>query len=136
MHVWRSRLLLAVLAGAFVAAAGCWYQAPNTQRWYDKVSVGMTEADVIKALGPPTAILESEMFYIYDDPRNPVRFRFVFNENDLVIAKYYESKKDLAKRTEETRGEESTAVTPPPPNEPKYPGGPLPRFEKKPGENY
>jgi len=126
------RLLLIVLALAFVAAAGCWYQRPDSENWYKRVSLGMTKEEVIQKLGEPTVILESEMFYVYDDPKNPVRFRFVLNDQDMVVAKYFESKKELAKKTEQTKGEESTAAPPPPPpGEPKYPGGPLPQFEKK-----
>jgi outer membrane protein assembly factor BamE (lipoprotein component of BamABCDE complex) len=127
------RLLIIILAAACFAAAGCWYQRPNTEGKYKKIELGMTKEDVVKKLGDPTVILEGEMFYIYDDPKNPVRFRFVLNDQETVVAKYYESKKDLAKKTEQTKGEESTAVTPPAPAqaESKYPGGPLPRFEKK-----
>jgi hypothetical protein len=136
MRVCRNGLLLAVLAAVGLAAMGCWYRPPKTEEWYAGVSVGMSKDEVIKVLGPPTATLASEMFYIYDDPKDPVRFRFILNDEGLVIAKYYESKKDLAKRTEQTKGEESTAATPSLPSEPKYPGGPLPRFEKKPGQNY
>jgi len=126
------RLLTMVLALALLGAAGCWYHPPDCESWYKRVSLGMTRDEVIKKLGEPTVILESEMFYIYDDPKNPVRFRFIMNDQNMVVAKYYESKKDLAKKTEQTKGEESTAVAPPPPSgEPKYPGGPLPQFEKK-----
>jgi outer membrane protein assembly factor BamE (lipoprotein component of BamABCDE complex) len=126
------RLLMIILALGLLAAAGCWYHPPDCENWYKRISLGMTKAEVIKSLGEPTVILESEMFYIYDDPKNPVRFRFVLNDQDVVVAKYYESKKELAKKTEQTKGEESTAVAPPPPpGEPKYPGGPLPQFEKK-----
>jgi len=127
------RLLIIVLALAGFAAAGCWYQRPSTETWYKKVELGMTREEVIKKLGEPTVILESEMFYIYDDPKNPVRFRFILDDQDMLIAKYYELKKDLAKKTEQTKGEESTAVSPPPPpsTDAKYPGGPLPKFEKK-----
>jgi outer membrane protein assembly factor BamE (lipoprotein component of BamABCDE complex) len=126
------RLLTMILALACFGAAGCWYHSPATENWYKRVELGMTKDDVIKKLGEPTVILESEMFYIYDDPKNPVRFRFILNDQNTVIAKYYESKKNLAKSTEQTKGEESTAVSPPPmPGEPKYPGGPLQQFEKK-----
>ena len=125
------RLLVIVLTLACFGAAGCWSHPPDTEGWYKKVELGMTKDEVIKKLGDPTVILESEMFYIYDDPQNPVRFRFVLNDDNAVIAKFYESKKDLAKKTEQTKGEESTAVAPPPPAESKYPGSPLPKFEKK-----
>ena len=126
------RLLIVVLALGCFAAAGCWYQPPDTDGMYKRISLSMTKEEVVKKLGEPTVILESEMFYIYDDPKNPVRFRFVLNDQNVVVAKYFESKKDLAKKTEQTKGEESTAVTPPPPpGETKYPGGPLPKFEKK-----
>jgi hypothetical protein len=127
------RLLVIVLTLACFGAAGCWYHPPDTEGWYKKVELGMTKDEVVKKLGDPTVILESEMFYIYDDPQNPVRFRFVLNDGNMVIAKFYESKKDLAKKTEQTKGEESTAVAPPPPApaDSKYPGGPLPKFEKK-----
>ena len=135
MRVCRNGLLLVALAVAW-ATTGCFYWPPRTEEWYAGVSVGMSKDEVIKVLGPPTATLASEMFYIYDDPKDPVRFRFVLNDEGLVIAKYYESKKDVAKRTEQAKGEESTATIPSLPSEPKYPGGPLPRFEKKPGQSY
>jgi hypothetical protein len=128
------RLIILVLTLVGFAAAGCWYQRPKTEDWYKKVELGMTKEEVVKKLGDPTVILEGEMFYIYDDPKDPVRFRFVLNDQDMIIAKYYESKKELAKKTEQTKGEEATAVAPPPPpppGQPKYPGGPHPRFEKK-----
>ncbi|MBM4017579.1 MAG: outer membrane protein assembly factor BamE [Planctomycetes bacterium] len=134
MRMRKNVLAGAALAAAGLALAGCFYRPPDTEGMYGRISVGMTRDEVVKALGPPYVVLESEMFYIYDDPPNPVRFRFVLNDQGRVVAKYFESKKELAKRTEETKGEESTAITPPPPpNEPRYPGGPLPRFEKQPG---
>jgi outer membrane protein assembly factor BamE (lipoprotein component of BamABCDE complex) len=126
-------------AGALVVACfvvmGCFYKAPKVDQKYDKISVGMTKAEVVKALGEPSVVHENEMFYIYDDPKNPVRFRFVLNEQDVVVAKHFESKAELANKTAETKGQVPAGQTtaPPPTGEPKYPGGPLKRFEKTPG---
>jgi outer membrane protein assembly factor BamE (lipoprotein component of BamABCDE complex) len=130
MHIHR--WVAGILVAGCLAAAGCYYKAPNTEHLLAKVAIGMTKDEVIEVLGQPTAILESEMFYIYDDPRNPVRLRFVLNDRGVVVAKYYESKNELAARAEEAQAEAAKAGRPPPGAEqPPYPGGPMPRFEKK-----
>jgi hypothetical protein len=132
MHRYRWVILVGAAA---VLAAGCWYQRPNFQKMYNRTEIGMTIEEVAKTLKrKPTMTLENEAFYIYDDPEEPVRMRFVLNDKQVVIAKFFENKWDLAKKTEETMGE--IPVTQPLPGEEKrtYPGGPIPRFEKKPGE--
>jgi len=130
-----NRRALGILAIA-IAATGCYYQSPTVRKTYDKVQVGMSQEKVIKAIGQPTAILENEMFYIYDDPEDPVRLRFVLNSQGVVAERYYESKKDLAKKAEETKGE-LPPLQPLPEEEPRaYPGGPIKRFEKKPAGGY
>jgi hypothetical protein len=132
--MYRHRWIILVGAAA-VLAAGCWYHKPNFQKMYNRVEIGMSIEEVAKALKQkPTVILENEAFYIYDDPEDPVRMRFVLNDKQIVIAKFLENKWDLAKKTEETMGD--IPVTQPLAGEEKrtYPGGPTPRFEKKPGE--
>ncbi|MCX5671692.1 MAG: hypothetical protein NTU94_10280 [Planctomycetota bacterium] len=131
MHI--TRWIVAVVALAGLVAAGCWYQQPKLDEMYGKTSVGMSRDDVIKVLGQPSGVLGNELFYLYDDPEAPARFRFVLNEKGFVVEKYLETKKELAKKAEETMG-----VVPPVERLPgeegrTYPGGPLPRFETKPG---
>ena len=133
MHI--TRWIVAVVALAGLAAAGCWYHQPNLDEWYGKTSVGMSKDEIIKVLGQPSVVLGNELFYLYDDPEAPARFRFVLNEKEFVVEKYVETKKELAKKAEETMG-----VVPPverlPGEEGRvYPGGPLPRFEKKPPQS-
>jgi len=128
-----NRWLIGAMALAVLAAAGCWYRRPNIERMYGKTAVGMSGEDVIKVMGrPPTTILENEMFYIYDDPPEPVRLRFVLDESGVVCARYYEPKRDLARKAEETKGE----IPPPEPlpgeEARSYPGGPLDRFRRAP----
>jgi hypothetical protein len=146
-----NRYVLAVLAAASLAATGCWYQRPELDDMYADVEIGMSKAEVIEALGQPTAVLgdtgagdapgavapedANEMFYLYDDPLEPVRFRFVLNDKGVVIEKYYETKKELAKRAEETKGQVPPVEPLPGEEEPgrRYPGGALKRFETIPG---
>jgi outer membrane protein assembly factor BamE (lipoprotein component of BamABCDE complex) len=124
--------MVAAAAVAAAWAAGCQYQKPPLEEWYGEVVTGMDRGDVIEILGEPTAVIEGEMFYIYDDPDDPARFRFVLNEEDIVVEKYLEWKEDLYRKAEETMGE-----APPEPRLPAeteettYPGGPLPKFETK-----
>jgi len=127
------RWSLVVLAVGCLGAAGCWYQRPDLEARYEVILVGMDEYDVVEELGEPTAVIENEMFYLYDDPDDPVRFRFVLDENGVVITRYFERKSDLAKRAEEVKGEFPPVELLPGDEEGRpYPGAPLPRFEKKP----
>jgi hypothetical protein len=132
----RSLWVLGGLAVALLAATGCqnknlFYKRPDIEGLYAKVTVDMTRADVIKICGEPTVIRDSEMFYIYDDPTRPVRLRFVLDDQDVVVEKYYESKQELAKRAEVMRGQAPTTKPITPGEEPRsYPGGPLDRFNK------
>ena len=129
-----NQLCLAAGLLGMVVAAGCWYQRPDLEEMFEEIEVGMEKDEVIEELGQPTAVLESEMFYLYDDPDKPVRFRFVLDEKALVIEKYYETKEELAKRAEEVKGE-IPPVEPLPGEEGRtYPGGPLKRFDKPPGK--
>lgn len=122
-----------MLAVGCLGAAGCWYQRPDLEARYEVILVGMDEYDVVEELGEPTAVIENEMFYLYDDPDDPVRFRFVLDENGVVITRYFERKSDLAKRAEEVKGEFPPVELLPGDEEGRpYPGAPLPRFEKKP----
>jgi hypothetical protein len=125
------RYVVAVLAIGTLVAAGCWYQQPRTDEMYAKVTIGMSKDEVVQVLGQPTAILGNDLFYIYDDPDEPVRLRFVLSDKGFVTEKYVETKKDLAKRAEETEGK--VPPTQPLQGEEKrsYPGGPLDRFGKK-----
>ena len=146
-----NRYVLAVLAVWSLAATSCWYQRPGLEDMYADVEVGMSQAEVVELLGDPTAILSSsaqadpddpasdrpvsEMFYIYDDPLEPVRFRFVLDDKAFVVEKYYETKEELAKRAEETKGQVPPVERLPGEAEPgrRYPGGALKRFETIPG---
>jgi len=146
-----NRYVLAAVAVGSLAATGCWYERPQIEEMFADVEVGMSKNDVIERLGPPTAVLggtgageapgapapeeANEMFYLYDDPVDPVRFRFVLNDKGFVIEKYYEKKQELAKRAEETKGKVPPVEWLPAEQEPgrRYPGGPLKRFETIPG---
>jgi hypothetical protein len=146
-----NRYVLAAMAVWSLAATGCWYQRPDLEEMYADIKVGMTKEDVIEHLGQPTAVfgdtiysdpddpstLQSvnEMFYLYDDPLDPVRFRFVLNDEGSVIEKYYEPKKELARRAEETKGKVPPLERLPGEEDPdrKYPGAPLKRFATTPG---
>jgi len=116
---------------SLAATAGCWYQRPNLEDKYEDIEVGMTKEKVIKKLGQPTAILENEMFYVYDDPLEPARFRFVLNEKEEVVQKFYETKKELAKKAEEVEGTVPPMQVMPGEEGREYPGGPLDRFQKQ-----
>ena len=122
--------ILVLFAVGGLGSIGCWYQRPPIEQWYKDIATGMDRHDVVKKLGGPTVVIENEMMYLYDDPDNPVRFRFVLDEEGVVVEKYLETKAELAKRTEEVKGE-LPPVEPIPGEENRaYPGGPLPRFEK------
>ncbi len=127
------RWVIACVAVSVLASSGCYYKRPDIEQMYAKVAVGESREGVVKDLGEPTLTQQSEMFYIYDDPEKPVRLRFVLDDKEIVVAKYIESKKDLAKKAEETQGN-----VPPiqalPGEEPRaYPGGPIGKFQAKPG---
>jgi len=137
--------ILAAVAAGGLLAAGCWYQRPDLEDMFADIDVGMTRADVIDHLGQPTHILGdsfladpndpdseqkvNELFYLYDDPLDPVRFRIVCDENDVVIRKFYETKEELAKKAEEVKGAIPPVQLVPGEEERQYPGGPLHRFE-------
>jgi hypothetical protein len=127
-----NRWLVAIVAvGAL--ATGCWYQRPDLDKMFTQVSVGTSQEELVRILGQPSVVLGNEVLYNYDDPEKPARFRFVFNDNRIIVEKYFEPKLDLARTAAEQR-----AALPPVerlPEEPGriYPGGPLPRFETKPG---
>jgi hypothetical protein len=125
-----NRWALAVLAIGILAAggvAGC-YKPPDFDELYEKAAAGMTKEEVIEALGQPTSIQGNNMFYIYDDPATPVRFRLVLDDKGIVVEKYFESKTSLARKAEEAR-KASPPIQTLPGEEPRaYPGGPLPRF--------
>ncbi|HUU11448.1 MAG TPA: hypothetical protein VM431_13055 [Phycisphaerae bacterium] len=129
-----NRYLVAALVVACLTLAGCWYKRPKLDEMYTDVKVGMTKDEVVELLDQPTAIIESEMFYLYDDPLDPVRFRFVLDDKGIVVEKYYETKKELAKKAEETKGQVPPVERMPGEPGRSYPGGPLERFERKPGE--
>ena len=125
------------LAVIGLVAAGCgdknyFYKRPDIEGWYAEVGPGWTEAQVEVLLGKPTRVVEHELFYIYDDPDQPVRLRFVLNNNGEVVEKYYETKEELAKKAEEMTSQ------PPLPkkgeNTEAYPGAPLERFTAPPGQ--
>jgi len=127
-----TRWVIGCLAIAALAmAAGCWYQRPNFEKKYEKIEIGMTKDEVIKKLGQPTVTFENEMFYVYDDPMKPARFRFVFNEKEEVAQKFFETKKELAKKAEEVEGAVPPMQLMPGEENREYPGAPLERFQKK-----
>jgi len=129
-NVWMA----ALVAAACLGSTGCWYQRPDIEDWYEDVEIGWEKQQVVDKLGRPTVLIENDMMYLYDDPENPVRLRFVLDEDEKVIEKYYESKEELAKRLEEAR-RRVPPVELVPGEEPRgYPGAPMERFEKKPGE--
>jgi len=126
--------LAALVAAACLGSTGCWYQRPDIEDWYEDVEIGWEKQQVVDKLGRPTVLIENDMMYLYDDPENPVRLRFVLDEDEKVIEKYYESKEELAKRLEEAQ-RRVPPVELVPGEEPRaFPGAPMERFEKKPGE--
>ena len=144
MRRYGLALLTAVLGGLLLA--GCWYERPDLEQQFDLLEVGMTRDEVIEQLGQPTHILGdtiladpddpeseqkvNELFYLYDDPIDPVRFRIVLDARDVVIRKFYETKPELAKRAEEVQGELPPIQLVPGEEQRVYPGGPLKRFEE------
>jgi len=139
----------ALLAGAMVGlmVAGCWYQRPELEEQFANLEVGMTRDEVIEQLGQPTHILGdtiladpddpdseqkvNEMFYLFDDPDDPVRFRLVLDSRDVVIRKFYETKEELYKKAEAVKGEVPPVQLVPGEGPRTYPGGPLKQFEEK-----
>ena len=133
----RMNRVLVVLALALASVTmGCWYQRPNLDKMFGETQVGMNKDDIIELIGQPTTMIENEMFYIYDDPTEPVRFRFVLNDKNVVTEKYFESKKELAKKAEETIGQVPPTQKLPDDTQRTYPGGPLDKFSKKPVGGY
>jgi len=130
---------LTVAIGSLVATGcnrdGTFYKRPDVEGLFAKITPGMSKAEVIEVLGPNAyKIQDREMWYIYDDPEKPVRLRFVLDDQDLVVEKYYEPKREVLENYEKKLGEPSS-VKPLEGEEGRtYPGGPLPKFEKKPGE--
>jgi hypothetical protein len=126
--------MAALVAAACLGSAGCWYHRPDIEDWYDDVEIGWEKQQVVDKLGRPTVLIENDMMYLYDDPENPIRLRFVLDEDGKVIEKYYESKEELAKRLEEAQRRVPPTELVPGEEQRGYPGAPLERFEKKPGE--
>ena len=134
MKMRSNAWMAALVAAACLGSTGCWYQRPDIEDWYEDVEIGWEKQQVVDKLGRPTVLIENDMMYLYDDPENPIRLRFVLDEDEKVIEKYYESKEELAKRLEEAR-RRVPPVELVPGEEPRgFPGAPLERFEKKPGE--
>ncbi|MEA3368474.1 MAG: hypothetical protein U9R68_10220 [Planctomycetota bacterium] len=145
MRRYGLALLTGVLGGLLVA--GCWYERPDLEQRFAILEVGMTRDEVIEQLGQPTHILGdtilgdtddpqseqkvNELFYLYDDPDDPVRFRIVLDARDVVIRKFYETKPELAKQAEAVKGEIPPIQLVPGEEERGYPGGPLERFEEQ-----
>lgn len=132
-------VLLTVAIGSLLAT-GCktdniFYKRPDIEGMFAKITPGMSKAEAIQILGSnPYKIQDREMWYVYDDPEKPVRLRFVLDDQDLVVEKYYEPKREVLENYEKKLGEPSS-VKPLEGEEGRtYPGGPLPKFEKKLGE--
>jgi len=121
------------MAVAGMAVAGCYYKRPNIERMFAGTTVGMTRDEVVRVFGRPTTMLDNEMLYLYDDPLNPVRLRYVLDEQGVVVEKFLETKTELAKRAEEELAQQPPVRPMPGEEKRTYPGGPLPRFERKPG---
>lgn len=125
--------LLVLLSAACLGSAGCWYQRPPVEDFYEDVEIGWEKDKVVEKLGRPTVIIENEMLYLYDDPENPVRIRFVLDDQGLVLEKYMETKDELERRMQEA----ATKVPPvqlAPGEEQRTSAAPVDRFEKKPGQ--
>jgi hypothetical protein len=134
-NLWK----VGLLATLGLAIGGCclFYHRPNIERKFSEVVTGMDKREVMKILGRPTTVFENELWYLYDDPTQPVRLRFVLDSNEAVAQKYYETKAELAKRAKVVEGTVPIKVEPLPGEEGRsYPGGPLPEFEgkKQPGK--
>jgi hypothetical protein len=114
-------------------AAGCWYQRPNLEKKFEDLEIGMAQEDIVDALGEPSFTTDNEMIYLYDDPEKPVRYRFVLNDQQIVVEKYYEPKAMLAKKAKEVYGELDPIESLPGEEGRTYPGAPLKRFETTPG---
>jgi len=143
----RHAQTLAMVAFGCLLAAGCWYQRPELEEMFEDIEVGMTRDEVVEELGDPTHVLGetvladptdpsseqqvNELFYLYDDPDIPVRFRIVLDADDVVIRKFYETKAELAKKAKAVKGEIPPYQLLPGEDERKYPGGPLELFERK-----
>lgn len=127
-------IALVGLALAALVITGCWYEQPKLAERFKEIEVGMARDDVVDILGKPSIVIENEMFYLYDDPEKPARFRFVMDEQSMVIEKYFETKEELAARAEETKGEVPPIALVPGEDPRTYPGGPIKRFEKVPGK--
>jgi hypothetical protein len=129
-----SRGLLLVLAVAVVASAGCAYKRPNIEGRFAKTQVGMTKDEVIDILGrSPTVATDTDLMYQYDDPLRPVRLWYVLDEKGVVVEKYLENRKELTRRADENAGKAppTQQISVEEKENRSYPGGPLPRFEKK-----
>ena len=129
-NVWMA----ALVAAACLGSAGCWYQRPDIEDFYEDVEIGWEKQQVVDKLGRPTVLIENDMMYLYDDPQNPIRLRFVLDEDGKVVEKYYESKEELAKRLEEAQRRVPPVELVPGEEQRAFPGAPMERFEKKPGE--
>ena len=130
----RQIWLIGVLA-AVGLTAGCsttwnpFYKCPNVEPKFAKVMTGMEKDEVIKILGKPTSTVGHEMWYIYDDPSEPVRMRFVLDDSGAVAEKYYETKASLQDQMKQ-QAEGRVAPEAAPGEEPrKYPGGPMQQFQ-------
>jgi outer membrane protein assembly factor BamE (lipoprotein component of BamABCDE complex) len=136
-HIW----LIGVL-GAMGLAAGCsgghnimtwnpFYKRPDVEPKFAKVMTGMEKDEVVKILGKPTSTVGHELWYIYDDPNDPVRLRFVLDDSGAVAEKYYETKVSLQEKMK-LAAEGRAAPEPTPGEEPRqYPGGPMKQFQTK-----
>jgi hypothetical protein len=132
MRMTRWIVLALLVAGPTLT--GCYYTRPDIEGKFADTTVGMTKDEVIKALKhPPSRTEGNQIMFLYDDPLNSVRLRYVLNDQDVVVEKFLETKQELAKKAEELAAKEQATKAAPGEENRSYPGGPLPRFEKKPG---
>jgi outer membrane protein assembly factor BamE (lipoprotein component of BamABCDE complex) len=82
----RTALAAAMLA-AVLAVAGCEF----TRQAYEAVSLGQTQDDVKKTLGPPTYRTDNEWVYTRSDPRDLVKVVVRFDEDKKVAGKSWQN---------------------------------------------
>jgi len=84
----RSSLLWVAMALACgLAIGGCEF----TRQGFQTVSLGQTQADVEKLLGPPTYRTDSEWVYTRGDPRDLTKVTVRFDSEKKVVGKSWQN---------------------------------------------